>query len=99
MTSERMNHPVRTSQMWRLRTRTVELGLRTLVMGVVNITPDSFSDGGAYLDPKAATAQALRLLDEGADLLDLGAESTRPGSRAGVPGNSAHQPAVGADEE
>jgi dihydropteroate synthase len=68
---------------WQLRTRTLELGRRTLVMGVVNITPDSFSDGGAFLDPEAAVAHALQLLDEGADLLDLGAESTRPGSRAG----------------
>lgn len=68
---------------WRLRTRALELGRRTLVMGVVNITPDSFSDGGAFLDREAAIAQGLRLLDEGADLLDLGAESTRPGSHAG----------------
>jgi dihydropteroate synthase len=68
---------------WRLRTRSLSLGARTLVMGVVNITPDSFSDGGLFLDPAAAVAHALRLLDDGADLLDLGAESTRPGSRAG----------------
>jgi len=68
---------------WQLWGRTLELGRRTLVMGIVNITPDSFSDGGAFLEPKAAVAHALRLLDEGADLLDLGAESTRPGSRAG----------------
>jgi len=53
------------------------------VMGVVNITPDSFSDGGAYLSAEVAVEHALRLLDEGADLLDLGAESTRPGSPAG----------------
>lgn len=79
---------------WRLRTRTLELGRRTLVMGVVNITPDSFSDGGFFLGPEAAVAHGLKLLDEGADLLDLGAESTRPGSRAG--GADA---AVSADEE
>jgi dihydropteroate synthase len=53
-------------------------------MGVVNITPDSFSDGGAFLDPETAVAHGLALLDEGADLLDLGAESTRPGSQATV---------------
>jgi dihydropteroate synthase len=70
---------------WKLRTRSVELGRRTLVMGVVNITPDSFSDGGRFLDPEAAVARALTLLDDGADLLDLGAESTRPGSHAGNP--------------
>lgn len=68
---------------WRLRTHALELGTRTLVMGIVNVTPDSFSDGGLYLDPKAAVAHALELLDEGADLLDLGAESTRPGAHAG----------------
>jgi dihydropteroate synthase len=81
---------------WRLRTRTLELGRRTLVMGVVNITPDSFSDGGRFLDPTAAVAHGLRLLDEGADLIDLGAESTRPGSRTG---GVAEGPAVSAEEE
>ena len=68
---------------WRLRTRTLELGRRTLVMGVVNITPDSFSDGGSFLDPEAALARCKQCVEEGADILDLGAESTRPGSRAG----------------
>lgn len=53
---------------------------RPLMMGVVNVTPDSFSDGGRYLDPEAAVAHALRLVEEGADLLDIGAESTRPGA-------------------
>lgn len=64
-------------------------------MGVVNITPDSFSDGGRYLDPEAAVAHGLQLIAEGADLLDLGAESTRPGG--GVYGNGAA--AVSAEEE
>jgi dihydropteroate synthase len=64
---------------WRLRTRSLELGRRTLVMGVLNVTPDSFSDGNLFLDPEAATAQALRMLDEGADIVDIGGESTRPG--------------------
>ena len=73
----------RQSAQWRLRTRTLELGTRTLVMGVLNITPDSFSDGGSFLDPQAAIARAMQMLEEGADILDLGAESTRPGSRAG----------------
>ena len=49
-------------------------------MGILNITPDSFFDGGQYLDPEAASAQALKLVEEGADILDLGAESTRPGA-------------------
>ena len=83
---------------WRLRSRTLELGRRTLVMGVVNITPDSFSDGGLFLASEKAIDHALRLIGEGADIVDLGAESTRPGSRAG--GTSANlQPAVSAEEE
>lgn len=53
---------------------------RPLVMGVVNVTPDSFSDGGRYLDPKKAVAHARRLAEEGADIIDLGGESTRPGA-------------------
>ena len=53
---------------------------RTLVMGVVNVTPDSFSDGGRHLEPAAAVRHGLALLDEGADLLDVGGESTRPGA-------------------
>ena len=84
----------RTHTSWRLRTRTLELGRATLVMGVVNVTPDSFSDGGRFLDPQVAIAHALALLDEGAHLIDLGAESTRPGSRAG-----GSAPAVSAENE
>jgi len=79
---------------WRLRTRVLEVGERTLVMGIVNITPDSFSDGGAFAGAEAAVAHALTLLDEGADLVDLGAESTRPGARAG-----GADPLVSAEEE
>jgi dihydropteroate synthase len=75
--------------------RALELGAHPLVMGVVYITPDSFSDGGLHLDPGRACDHALRLLDEGADLLDLGAESTRPGG--GVYGAGA--PSVPAEEE
>jgi len=65
---------------WNLGSRSLELGKRTLVMGVVNVTPDSFSDGGQFLDRDAAIAHADRLLDEGADILDIGGESTRPGA-------------------
>jgi len=65
---------------WRCRDRVFDLTARTLVMGVVNVTPDSFSDGGRFFAPGAAVAHARRLLAEGADLLDLGAESTRPGA-------------------
>jgi dihydropteroate synthase len=88
-----MTAAIRTSLKWQLRTRALELGARTLVIGVVNITPDSFSDGGAFLDTESAVTHCLQCLDEGADLLDLGAESTRPGSQAGgeMPAVSAHQ--------
>ncbi len=66
---------------WQIGKRSLELGGRTLVMGVVNVTPDSFSDGGQCLDPEAAVEHGLRLLEEGADLIDVGGESTRPGAR------------------
>jgi dihydropteroate synthase len=69
------------TMLWRCRDRTFDLAGRTLVMGVVNVTPDSFSDGGRYAAPDAAIAHARRLLGEGADLLDVGGESTRPGSQ------------------
>ena len=65
---------------WSLPRGPLALGERTLVMGIVNVTPDSFSDGGRYDGTDAAVRHGLRLLDEGADLLDLGAESTRPGA-------------------
>jgi dihydropteroate synthase len=60
--------------------RTLTLGERTLVMGIVNVTPDSFSDGGELLDPGRAVEAAARMVEEGADLLDVGGESTRPGA-------------------
>ncbi len=63
---------------WRLRTRSLALGPRTLLMGILNTTSDSFSDGGRFLTPNAALDHALQMLDDGADLLDLGGESTRP---------------------
>jgi dihydropteroate synthase len=66
---------------WNLGSRSLELGKRTLIMGVVNVTPDSFSDGGQFLDRDAAVAHAQRLHEEGADILDIGGESTRPGAR------------------
>jgi len=65
---------------WKLRDQSLVLGERTLLVGVLNITPDSFSDGGKYLDPDRAFARAIELEEEGADILDIGAESTRPGS-------------------
>jgi len=65
---------------WRLRTQTLALGPRTLLMGILNVTPDSFSDGGHFFSPDAALRHALAMLDDGADILDLGGESTRPTS-------------------
>lgn len=78
---------------WQLGSRQIALGSRTLVMGVVNVTPDSFSDGGRYFEPGAAIEHAVRLLDDGADILDIGGESTRPGALAGT------EPRVTAEEE
>ena len=62
--------------------RTLALGERTLVMGIINVTPDSFADGGAHPDPDHAVAAALRLEANGADIIDVGGESTRPGAAA-----------------
>jgi dihydropteroate synthase len=66
---------------WNIGSRSFPLGKRTLVMGIVNVTPDSFSDGGLFLDPEKAVAHAAQLLNDGADILDVGGESTRPGAR------------------
>jgi dihydropteroate synthase len=65
---------------WRVRDQKLNLGERTLIVGVLNLTPDSFSDGGKYQDPDRAFARAIELEEEGADVIDVGAESTRPGS-------------------
>ena len=65
---------------WNIGSRVLELGRRTLIMGIVNVTPDSFSDGGLYVDAEKAVVHAERLLDEGATLIDVGGESTRPGT-------------------
>jgi dihydropteroate synthase len=64
---------------WNVGSRVLELGRRTLIMGVVNVTPDSFSDGGLYIDAEKAVVHAEKLLDEGATIIDVGGESTRPG--------------------
>jgi dihydropteroate synthase len=66
---------------WKLKHREVIFGERTLLMGVLNVTPDSFSDGGKYADADRAFAQAVELEEQGADIIDIGAESTRPGSQ------------------
>jgi dihydropteroate synthase len=67
---------------WAVRSRTLRLGRRPLLMGIVNVTPDSFSDGGQYSDPQRAIAHGLALAAQGADILDIGGESTRPYSQA-----------------
>jgi dihydropteroate synthase len=65
---------------WNVGSRILELGRRTLIMGVVNVTPDSFSDGGLYIDAEKAVVRAEQLLDDGATIIDVGGESTRPGA-------------------
>jgi dihydropteroate synthase len=67
---------------WKVRGQSLDLTQRALLMGIVNVTPDSFSDGGSFLDPRAACKQGLKLVEEGADILDIGGESTRPGSHS-----------------
>jgi dihydropteroate synthase len=69
---------------WKLRTRSLPLGERTVVIGVLNTTPDSFSDGGAFDSPAAAIEHGLQMLEDGADIVDIGGESTRPGKRKPV---------------
>ncbi len=94
---------MRPTSSWNIGARSLELGPRTLVMGVVNVTPDSFSDGGRYLQPAAAVEHALRLLEEGADILDVGGESTRPGAAvapsSGEPSSPRRRVPVSAEEE
>jgi len=72
--------PVNARLPWRCGDRELICGERTLVMGVLNVTPDSFSDGGRYLDPEAAVDRGLEMAADGADLIDVGGESTRPGA-------------------
>jgi len=76
---------------WNIGSRTLELGKRTLIMGILNVTPDSFSDGGLYFERGKALEHAERMLAEGADILDVGGESTRPGAHVQV-ASTAHAP-------
>jgi dihydropteroate synthase len=82
---------------WHLRSRALQLGRRTLIMGVVNVTPDSFSDGGIHFDRERAVEHALTLLRDGADIIDVGGESTRPG--ASVLNGGGAKPTVTEQEE
>jgi dihydropteroate synthase len=74
---------MRTVFEWNLGNRSILLGKRTLLMGVVNVTPDSFSDGGQHFSRESALQHALQLIENGADILDIGGESTRPGAKVG----------------
>ena len=82
---------------WKLAGRELLLGERTLLMGVLNVTPDSFSDGGKYLDPDRAFARAVELEEQGADIIDIGAESTKPGSERDIGSRRAAPPGSGAE--
>jgi dihydropteroate synthase len=88
---------------WNLGSRILKLGKRTFIMGVVNVTPDSFSDGGLHFDRDRAIDHGLKLLDDGADILDVGGESTRPGTRVGTaqgnPLSGGENPAVSEKDE
>ena len=87
---------------WRIGSRAMKLGRRSLIMGVVNVTPDSFSDGGLRLDPEVAVRDALELLADGAHIIDIGGQSTRPGAKvASLVGSSsrAGKAAVSEQEE
>jgi dihydropteroate synthase len=70
---------------WKLKRRSFDLTHRGIIMGVLNVTPDSFSDAGSYLDPETAVAHALRMEGEGAEIIDVGGESTRPGAESVEP--------------
>jgi dihydropteroate synthase len=94
---------MRTTFQWNLGTRTIEVGKRTLLMGVVNVTPDSFSDGSLYFDRHKAVAHAARLINEGANIIDIGGESTRPGAHVALTNElnaeATARPAVTSEEE
>ncbi|MEI8292843.1 MAG: dihydropteroate synthase [bacterium] len=76
---------------WKIRDRVIDLSRRALVMGIINATPDSFSDGGSFLDPENALRHGLGLVAEGAEILDIGGESTRPGAQAVSPEEEIHR--------
>jgi dihydropteroate synthase len=74
---------------WLIGSRTLQLGKRTLIMGVVNVTPDSFSDGGMNIDRDRAVEYAIKLMQDGAEIIDVGGESTRPGAKVSGAGSGA----------
>ena len=89
---------------WNIGSRKLGLGKRTLIMGVLNVTPDSFSESGLHFDRERALEHALKMLQEGADIIDIGGESTRPGAKVVAPvatgaKQNQVQPAVSEREE
>jgi dihydropteroate synthase len=84
---------------WNIGSRALALGKRTLIMGIVNVTPDSFSDGGQHFDRDTAIAHGLKLVEEGADIIDVGGESTRPGAKVAADDASSAKVAVSEKEE
>jgi len=84
---------------WNIGSRTLLLGKRTLIMGVLNVTPDSFSDGGKFFDKDRAVEHALQLIQDGADIIDIGGESTRPGAKTSDAENPTKPGAVSEQEE
>lgn len=78
---ETINNISKTHFIIKCRRHTLRLGERTLLMGILNVTPDSFSDGGFYLDKDKAIAKGIKMVEEGADIIDIGGESTRPGAK------------------
>ena len=83
-----INYKLHRRKEYKLGHHELVLGERTIIMGILNVTPDSFSDGGEYVDIDQAITQAKKMVEEGADIIDIGGESTRPGSTE-----------VGADDE
>src|SRR6185312_12778924 len=73
------------TRQWRIRNGALPIGPRTLVMGILNVTPDSFSDGNLFFSPDTALARAKQMIDEGADIIDVGGESTRPAGEPVTP--------------
>jgi dihydropteroate synthase len=84
---------------WNIGSRVLTLGKQTLIMGVVNVTPDSFSDGGQFLDRDKAVEHALNLLEEGADIIDVGGESTRPGAKVNSVAGKKNDPGKAVSEK
>jgi dihydropteroate synthase len=84
---------------WNIGSRALALGKRTLIMGVLNITPDSFSDGGQFLDKDRALEHARQMLQDGADIIDIGGESTRPGAKTSNPGEHSVKPGAVSEKE